>query len=146
MSASFTLDFLSNRIRIRHPVDYEITPDNHQQLWVAIGESWDQTNCWSVLAESSAPPVRNIPPVDTFISATQAAKASSSLRLRSFFKDYKTEETTEFFIQAAYSAGVRNEFFAERNEAVKRLGIGGERVIWLDHKPFAARYALRLLP
>jgi hypothetical protein len=128
MSSTFTLDFLSNYISIRHPVDYEITPESQQQLWVAIGRACNKYKCWRVLAESSAPPKRNMTQVDAFRSATQAAKASSGLRLAIVLQGYNPDEITEFFINSAYNAGVRIEFFADREDAIKWLGIDGDQV------------------
>ena len=127
MSTSFTLDFLDDYIRIQHPEDYEITPESQQQLWVAIGEACDKYNCWRVLAESSAPPKRNMSQVDAFRSAGQAAKASRQLRVALVLQGYCPDETTEFFMNSAYNMGVRIEFFTDREEAMKWLDIDGER-------------------
>ena len=126
MSTSFTLDFQSNYIRIQHPEDYEITPESQQQLWGAIGEACEKYNCWCVLAESPTPPKRNMNQVDAFRSAGQAAKISSKLRLALVLQGYNPDETTEFFINAAYNAGVRIELFPDREEAITWLGLDGE--------------------
>ena len=123
MSTGFSLDFIGNYIRIQHPVDYEITPESQRQLWTAIGEASRKYNCWRVLAESPAPPQRNMNTLDAFRSAGQAANASSMLRVACVFPGYSTDETTEFFITAAYNRGVRIEFFSDRNEALYWLGV-----------------------
>jgi len=127
MSTGFTLDFLGNYIRIQHPADYEITPESQQQLWMAIGEACEKYDCWRVLAESPAPPKRNMTQVDAFRSAGQAAKASSKLRLAIVLPGYHPDETTQFFMNSAYNKGVRIEFFTDREEAIKWLGIDGGR-------------------
>jgi hypothetical protein len=128
MSTDFTLEFLSTHIRIQHPVDYEITPESQQQLWMAIGEACAQYNCWRVLAEAPTPPKRNMSQVDAFRSAMQAAKISNNLRVAIILHNYNPDETTEFFINSAYNAGVRIEFFADQETALKWLGIDGEQV------------------
>lgn len=121
MSTSFTLDFVSDYIRVQHPVDYEITPESQAYLWAEIGEACRKYDCRHVLAESSVPPRRNMNRLDAFKSAGQAANASSDLRVAFFFPDYQTDETTEFFITSAYNRGVRVEFFSSREEAVEWL-------------------------
>ena len=126
MSTSFTLDFLSSYIRIQHPEDYEITPESQQQLWLAIGEACEKYNCWCVLAESPTPPKRNMSQVDAFRSAGQAAKISNKLRVALVLPGYNPDETTEFFINAAYNTGVRIELFTNREEAITWLGLDGE--------------------
>ena len=118
MSTAFTLDFICDYIRVRHPDDYEITPESQQQLWTAIGEASRKYNCRRVLAESPAPPRRTMNTVDAFKSAGQAANVSSMLRVACVFPGYRADETTEFFISAAYNRGVRIEFFSDRDEAL----------------------------
>ena len=121
MHTSFTLDFVSDYIRIQYPRNYEITPESQQKLWTAIGEACRKYNCHRVLAETSVPPKRNMSQIDAFKSASQAASASSDLRLACLFPEYQTDETTEFFITVAYNRGVRIEFFSNREEALKWL-------------------------
>jgi hypothetical protein len=126
MSASFTLDIHDNYIQIRHPEDYEITPESQQQLWGAIGEACEKYDCWCVLAESPTPPKRNMNRIDAFRSAGQAAKISNKLRVALILPGYHPDETTEFFINTAYNTGVRIEFFTDREEAITWLGLGDE--------------------
>ena len=126
MSTSFTLEFLGDHIRIQHPIGYEITPESQERLWGAIGEACENSNCWSVLAESSAPPKRNMTQVDAFRSAQQAAKASNKLRLAIVLKGYHPDETTKFFMNSAYNMGIRIEFFADRQAAMQWLKFDGE--------------------
>jgi hypothetical protein len=128
MSTAFTLDFLDTYISVKHPNDYEITSESRQQFWVAVGDACEKYRCWRVLAESPTPPKRNMTKQDALKSALQAAKASSNLRVALVFPGYKTDGTTEFFINSAYKAGVRIEFFADREEAIKWLGIDGQQV------------------
>ena len=118
MSTAFTLDFIGDYIRVRHPADYEITPESQRQLWAELGEASRKYNCRRVLAESSSPPRRNMNTVDAFKSAGQAANVSNMLRVACVFPGYHADETTEFFISAAYNRGVRIEFFSDRNEAL----------------------------
>jgi hypothetical protein len=126
MSTSFTLDFIDNFICIQHPEDYEITPESQQQLWGAVGEACEKYNCWCVLAESPTPPKRNMTQVDAFRSAGQAAKISNKLRVALVLPGYNPDETTEFFINAAYNTGIRIELFTDREEAITWLGLDGE--------------------
>jgi len=126
MSTSFTLDFIDNFISIQHPEDYEITPESQQQLWGAVGEACEKYNCWCVLAESPTPPKRNMSQVDAFRSAGQAAKISNKLRVALVLPGYNPDETTEFFINAAYNTGIRIELFTDREEAITWLGLDGE--------------------
>ena len=81
-----------------------------------------------VLAEAPTPPKRNMNQIDAFKSAVQAAKASTELRVALVFPGYKTDEITKFFIAAAYNYGVRIEFFSNRDDGLKWLGIDGEQV------------------
>ena len=128
MSANFTFDFAGDYIRMLLPVDYEITPENRRQFWVAIGEASKKYNCYRVLAESPTPPKRKMRQMDSLKSALEAAKLSGEPRVAFFFKGYTTDETTEFFINASYNMGVRIEFFTDREEAIKWLTLDNERV------------------
>jgi len=128
MSASFTLDFLGDHIRITHPDDYEITPESQLQLWSELGEACDKYGCWRVLAVSQAPPKRDMSQIDALRSASQAAKISTKLRVAIVLKGYEPDENTEFFVNSAYKHGVRIEFFTNLDEANKWLGLDGKRV------------------
>ena len=66
--------------------------------------------------------------IDALRSASQAAKASTKLRVAIVLKGYEPDKTTEFFVSSAYNHGVRIEFFADTEEALKWLGLDGERV------------------
>jgi hypothetical protein len=121
MSTNFTFDFSGDYIRMQLPVDYEITPENRRQFWMAIGEASKKYNCCRVLAESPTPPKRNMRQTDSLKSALEAAKLSGEFRVAFFFKGYTTDETTEFFINVSYNMGVRIEFFTDRAEAIKWL-------------------------
>lgn len=121
MNTSFTLDFVSDYIRIQHPDNYEITPESQQKLWKAIGEACRKYDCRRVLAESRTSPHRRMNQLDAFKSASQAAHASSKLRVACLFPGFMPDETTEFFITSAYNRGVRIEFFSEREEALEWL-------------------------
>ena len=128
MSADFTFEFAGNYIRMQLPVDYEITPENRRQFWVAIGEACNKYNCCRVLAESPTPPKRNMRQTDSLKSALEAAKVPGELRVAFFFKGYTTDKTTEFFINVSYNMGVRIEFFADSEEAIKWLTLDDEHV------------------
>ena len=123
MSAGFTLEYCSDYIWIRHPEGYRITPQSQQRIWTAIGEACRKYNCPRVLAESPAPPQRDMSKQDAFISAMQAANAASELRLACLFPGYDSDETTEFFITVAYNSGIRIEFFSQREDALEWLGV-----------------------
>ena len=123
MSTSFTLEFLGDHIRIQHPDDYEITPESQLQLWTAIGEACNKYGCWRVLAVSQAPPTRNMDQANALRSASQAAKASTKLRVAIVLKGYVPDKTTEFFVNSAYKHGVRIEFFTDLEEAREWLGL-----------------------
>jgi hypothetical protein len=127
MSTNFTLDFLGDHIRIQHPDDYEITPESQLQLWHELGEACNKYGCWRVLALSQLPPKRNMSQADALRSATQAAKASTKLRVAIVLKGYEPDKTTEFFVNSAYKYGVRIEFFADPEEARKWLCLDSGR-------------------
>ena len=123
MSTNFTLEFVDNYINIQLPADYEITPESRLEFWTAIGEAHKKYHCCRVLAASPTPPKRNMKQSDSLKSALQAAKASSELRVAFVFPGYDTDATTEFFINTAHRMGVRIEFFTNREEAIKWLGV-----------------------
>ena len=121
MDTNFTFDFAGDYIRMQLPVDYEITAENRSKFWAAIEEACKKYNCCRILAESPTPPKRNMKQMDSLKSAMRAAKVSGELRVAFYFKEYTTDETTEFFVNAAYNMGVRIEFFTDREEAIKWL-------------------------
>jgi len=121
MSTRFTLDFAGDYLDVRLPANYEVTPESRQEFWTAIGEAVEKFACCRVLAASPTPPIRNMKKSDSLRSACQAAKASTGLRVAFVFPGYKTDETTEFFINTAYKTGVRVEFFTNREAAIQWL-------------------------
>ena len=81
-----------------------------------------------MLAVSQAPPKRNMGQIDALRSASQAAKASTKLRVAIVLKVYEPDKTAKFFVKSAYNHWVWIEFFADLEESRKWLGLDGEQV------------------
>jgi hypothetical protein len=123
VSTRFTLDFVRNYLWIQHTADYEITLEGQCQLWAAIGEACAKYHCWRVLAECPTPPRQHLSQSGALKSAMHAAKASRQLRVACVFPEYEKDEITELLINTAYNMGVRIEYFAEREAAIKWLDV-----------------------
>jgi hypothetical protein len=92
------------------------------EYWNMIGEGCAKYDCKLVLVEAEAPR-RKMNTMDVFGSGIKASEVAATLRLALCFTGYKPDELSEFFKTVAYNRGVTAEFFSNRADALKWLGV-----------------------
>jgi hypothetical protein len=122
MSIDFSLEFNGKYIHIKHPPDYEITPESQDKLWSELSRACKKYKCLKVLTEGPKQ-TREMSSMDAFQSGSKASKAIPGLALAICIYDYVPDETTRFFTNVAFNRGATIEFFTDKKKAFKWLGI-----------------------
>jgi hypothetical protein len=101
---------------------FEINPERMNRLWTAVGEACQKSGRRRVLTEGTVSG-RRMTTMDSFQNAAAAARLAPGLAMACFVQGHVPDEQTEFFKIAAMNRGVRVEFFNNRDEALRWLGI-----------------------
>jgi hypothetical protein len=122
MSSDFSIEFNGEYIHIIHAPDYEISPESNDKLWTALTKACKEFHCLKVRAEGPKQ-TRRITSLDAYQSGDMAATYMPGLKMAVCIYDYTPDETTRFFKNVAYNRGAIIEFFSDKKEALKWLGI-----------------------
>lgn len=117
-----TLEVCDGYLYARLVQGFEITPDRMNRLWKEIGEACAQHGMRRVLTEGTVSG-RRMTTMDSFENAAAAARLAPGLAMACFVQGHVPDEQTQFFKIAAMNRGVRVEFFNNRDEALRWLGI-----------------------
>ena len=101
---------------------FEINPERMTRLWTAVGDACLKSGMRRVLTEGTVSG-RRMTTIDSFQNAAAAARLVPGLAMACFVQGHVPDEQTEFFKIAAMNRGVRVEFFNNRDEALRWLGI-----------------------
>ena len=101
---------------------FEINPERMNRLWAAVGDACLKSGMRRVLTEGTVSG-RRMTTIDSFQNAAAAARLVPGLAMACFVQGHVPDEQTEFFKIAAMNRGVRVEFFNNRDEALRWLGI-----------------------
>ena len=126
MSTTYTIEFKGNYVHVQNPPDYEITAEGMERLWSDLAEACLKYDCRKVLSEGKSP-VRRLKTLDAFSSGTAAAESIPGLLLAVVFEDYVTDQLTSFFKAVALNRGASVEFFSDREQALRWLGLDSSR-------------------
>jgi len=118
-----TLELREGYLHARLVPGFEITPERMNRLWTQIGEACAHHHVRRVLTEGTVSG-RRMTTMDSFDNAAAAARLVPGLAMACFVQGHVPDQQTEFFKIAAMNRGVRVEFFAKREEALRWLGIG----------------------
>jgi len=121
-NTNFTMEFCGTYIHVRLNPGYEISSESMHRLWTDLAGFIHNCNCRRVLAEGLMPS-RRMNMAGAFISGEQISQAVSGLSMACYFQGYKADELTEFFKTVSRNRGVSIEFFSDREEACRWLGI-----------------------
>ena len=121
-SSESTLEVREGYLFARLVPGFEITPDRMNRLWKEIGEACLRHGVRRVLTEGTVSG-RRMTTMDSFENAAAAARMVPGLAMACFVQGHAPDEQTEFFKIAAMNRGVRVEFFNNRDEALRWLGI-----------------------
>jgi hypothetical protein len=122
MDKDFTIEFKGDYIHVRHGENFEITRESVAKFWSALAEKCKRHNCRRVLREGK-PDARKMSLMSAYDSANQAAQVIGGLRVACCFENYVGDELTDFFKTVALNRGVDIEFFVDREEALRWLGV-----------------------
>jgi hypothetical protein len=117
-----TLEVRDGYLYARLVAGFEITPDRMNRLWKEIGEACALHGMRRVLTEGTVSG-RRMTTMDSFENAAAAARLAPGLAMACFVQGHVPDQQTEFFKIAAMNRGVRVEFFSNRDEALRWLGI-----------------------
>jgi hypothetical protein len=122
MDEELHISFSGDFIEIRHPKGHTIEPQSMDKYWDMVGEACAKHRCNLVLVEADAPK-REMSTMEVFGSGVKASQVAITLELALCFAGYETDELSEFFKTVAHNRGVRAEFFSNRSDALKWLGV-----------------------
>jgi len=122
MSTNFKLEFRGDYIYFRHGADCEITPENTARLWSVLAVECNERSCRRVLIEGQ-PVWRKSNWLAAYSCATEATNIIQGLRVAYCFENYSEDDLTNFFKTVASNRGIETEFFADRQAALRWLGV-----------------------
>lgn len=117
-----TLEVCDGYLYARLVPGFEITPDRMNRLWKEVGEACARHGMRRVLTEGTVSG-RRMTTMDSFENAAAAARLVPGLAMACYVQGHVPDEQTQFFKIAAMNRGVRVEFFNNRDEALRWLGI-----------------------
>ena len=117
-----TLELCEGYLYARLVPGFEITPERMNRLWKQIGEACEQHQVRQVLTEGMVSG-RRMTTMDSFENAAVAARLVPGLAMACFVQGHVPDQQTDFFKIAAMNRGVRVDFFAKREDALRWLGI-----------------------
>ncbi len=117
-----SIEYNGRYIHIVTSSKFAINPEEQTKLWNEIAKSCKENSCLKVFHEGPSP-IRKMTTVDSFESGVMASEVVPGLRLAVFFPEYPADEITQFFKTVAFNRGVTVEFFTDRSEALRWLGV-----------------------
>jgi len=127
MAADYTLKVRKNYLHVQLPNDYEITPEEIQRQWTEIFDVCKKNNCRRILFEGKTPK-RSIKTMDAFQAAVSLADSGLGLSISFCFYNYTPDDISRFFVNVAENRGVRVNFFSNKSDALRWLGISRKKV------------------
>ena len=121
INTDFEIIFRGSFLHVLHTENYEITPEGMVKLWLALSEACQTYKCYKVLSEGRIYQ-RKLKGWDAYNSGSQAGEIRD-LQMACLFYNYEPDETTEFFKTISANRGSQIEFFTDKVEALKWLGI-----------------------
>ena len=125
MSTGFKVTPRAGYVHVELAPGYEITPDGSTALITAISGACMAQKQRRVLVEGSIA-ARRMGTMDAFDSGSLAAAKLTAVSLALLFYDYQPDQQSQFFKDVAQNRGARVEFFSERAEALRWLGLDSQ--------------------
>jgi hypothetical protein len=122
MSTDFTIELRDSYIHIQNAPDYEITPEGTEKMWMALAAACQKHNCLRALAEGRIAS-REMSMKKAFESGEYIAKTIPGLKFACCLEGYTADIVTDFFKLVATNRGAEVEFFSDRAEALRWLGV-----------------------
>jgi hypothetical protein len=123
MSTDFKLTPHADYVHVELAPDYEIKPDGTTQLTHAISDVCARQGQRRVLIEGTIAR-RSMGTMDSFGFGSLVGSMLAGMSLACCLYGYAPDQQTQFFRDVAQNRGVRIEFFADRDAALRWLGVG----------------------
>lgn len=122
MSSDFTFEFRKDYVHIQHAPDFEITPESNARLWPALIAFCKKHKCNRVLSEATNPK-RRMSTIDAYESGVAVAQSALALKIACCWTGYIPDDLSTFFQNVTSNRGVVTQFFSNREEALRWLGV-----------------------
>jgi hypothetical protein len=124
LSTDFEIFFRGSYVHILLAENYEITPQGIEKIWKATAEACRAYNCKKVLSEGKIHS-RKLKAWDAYSSGAQTSEVLG-LRQACLFYNYQPDYMSDFFKTVSANRGTTIEFFTNKDEALKWLGVPAE--------------------
>lgn len=121
------IEFRNDHIYIRHDEKFDITLETMKAFWNFVSQQCERYKCTSILVEATAPQ-RKMDTVAAFSSGVEVSTVAPHLWLALCFHDYKPDELSELFRQAARNRGANVNFFSNCDKALNWLRVNNPHV------------------
>lgn len=128
MSTDFKLTPHADYVHVELAPGYEIKPDGTTHLTLAISELCARQGQRRVLIEGTVVR-RSMGTMDSFGFGSLVGSMLTGMSLACCLYGYTVDQQTQFFRDVAQNRGLRIEFFADRDAALRWLGVGGHRQV-----------------
>jgi hypothetical protein len=115
------ITFHDGYLHITHPENFVVLSEEIEGLWQNLAEACRAFGCNRVLNEGNVD-LSKLKSYDTYIAGSQAG-GIRGLRMACLFYGFEPDEQSEFFKTVASNRGAKVEFFRDRAEALKWLGV-----------------------
>jgi hypothetical protein len=115
------ITFHDDYLHIRHPDNFVVLPEELDDLWQNLAKACQAHDCRRVLNEGNLD-FSKLRAFDSFTAGSQAGEIQG-LRMACLFPNYKHDEKSAFFRTVAANRGAQIEFFTDRAEALRWLGV-----------------------
>jgi hypothetical protein len=122
MSTDFKLTPHADYLHVELAPGYEIKPDGTTQLTLAISDLCQRQGQRRVLIEGTIAR-RHMAAMDSFGFGSLVGSTLTGVSLACCLYGYAADQQTQFFKDVAQNRGVRIEFFADREAALRWLGV-----------------------
>lgn len=125
MAPQFVVTPHAGYIHIELPPGYELRPESATELTLAMSDAGQRHRQRRVLIEGAVAR-RTMGMMDSFGTGSLAGSMLAGFRIACCFYGYAPDQQTQFFKDVAHNRGVRIEFFADRDAALRWLGVGSQ--------------------
>jgi hypothetical protein len=122
MSTDFKLTPHADYVHVELAPGYEIKPDGTTQLILAISDVCGRQGQRRVLVEGTISR-RSMGTMDTFGLGSFIGSMLAGVSVACCFHGYAADQQTQFFKDVSQNRGVRVEFFADTEAALRWLGV-----------------------
>ena len=128
MSTDFKVTLHPQYLQVELAPDYEIRPEGTTQLIMSIADVCSRQGLRRVLIEGTIGR-RSMGTMDSFGLGSLIGSMLTGTSIACCFYGYDPDGQTRFFMDVSQNRGVRVEFFKERANALRWLGVGQDSAV-----------------